>query len=104
MSNRSQVYKYVAMDVENGSMQRGELSAINERNASAQVEQMGFEVLSLKAAPKSILQADISLFEKITPTQIYNFTRQLSVMLKAGVPLVDALDSLHSESAGPLVN
>ncbi len=104
MSNRSQVYKYVAMDVENGSMQRGELSALNERNASAQVEQMGFEVLSLKATPKSILQADISLFEKITPTQIYNFTRQLSVMLKAGVPLVDALDSLHSESAGPLVN
>ena len=104
MSNRSQVYKYVAMDVENGSMQRGELNALNERNASAQVEQMGFEVLSLKAAPKSILQADISLFEKITPTQIYNFTRQLSVMLKAGVPLVDALDSLHSESAGPLVN
>ena len=104
MSNRSQVYKYVAMDVENGSMQRGELNALNERNASAQIEQMGFEVLSLKAAPKSILQADISLFEKITPTQIYNFTRQLSVMLKAGVPLVDALDSLHSESAGPLVN
>ena len=104
MSNRSQIYKYVAMDVENGSMQRGELSAFNERNASAQVEQMGFEVLSLKAAPKSIFQADISLFEKITPTQIYNFTRQLSVMLKAGVPLVDALDSLHSESAGPLVN
>lgn len=104
MSNRSQVYKYVAMDVENGSMQRGELNALNERNASAQVEQMGFEVLSLKAAPKSILQADISFFEKITPTQIYNFTRQLSVMLKAGVPLVDALDSLHSESAGPLVN
>ena len=104
MSNRSKVYKYVAMDVESGSMQRGELSALNERNASAQVEQMGFEVLSLKAAPKSILQADISLFEKITPTQIYNFTRQLSVMLKAGVPLVDALDSLHSESAGPLVN
>ena len=104
MSNRSQIYKYVAMDVENGSMQRGELSALNERNASAQVEQMGFEVLSLKAAPKSIFQADISLFEKITPTQIYNFTRQLSVMLKAGVPLVDALDSLHSESAGPLVN
>lgn len=104
MSNRSQTFKYVAMDVENGSMERGELNAVNERNASAQITQMGFEVLSLKAAPKSILQADVSFFEKITPTQIYNFTRQLSVMLKAGVPLVDALDSLHSESAGPLVN
>ena len=104
MSSRSQIFKYVAMDVENGAMQRGEISAVNERNATAQIEQMGFELLSLKSAPKSILQADISFFEKVTPTQIYNFTRQLSVMLKAGVPLVDALDSLHSESAGPMVN
>ena len=104
MSSRSQIFKYVAMDVENGAMQRGEISAVNERNATAQIEQMGFELLSLKSAPKSILQADISFFEKVTPTQIYNFMRQLSVMLKAGVPLVDALDSLHSESAGPMVN
>lgn len=104
MSSRSKIYKYVAMDVENGAMERGEISAVNERNATAQIEQMGFELLSLKPAPKSILQADISFFEKVTPTQIYNFTRQLSVMLKAGVPLVDALDSLHSESAGPMVN
>jgi type IV pilus assembly protein PilC len=104
MSSKSQVFKYIAMDVEKGSIERGELNAVNERNASAQIEQMGFELLSLKAAPKNILQADMSFFDKVTPTQIYNFTRQLSVMLKAGVPLVDALDSLHSESAGPLVN
>ena len=104
MSSKSQVFKYIAMDVEKGSIERGELNALNERNASAQIEQMGFELLSLKAAPKNIFKADISLFDKVTPTQIYNFTRQLSVMLKAGVPLVDALDSLHSESAGPLVN
>jgi type II secretory pathway component PulF len=104
MSSKSQVFKYIAMDVEKGSIERGELNAVHERNASAQIEQMGFELLSLKAAPKNIFQADMSFFDKVTPTQIYNFTRQLSVMLKAGVPLVDALDSLHSESAGPLVN
>ena len=90
MSSKSQVFKYIAMDVEKGSIERGELNALNERNASAQIEQMGFELLSLKAAPKNIFKADISLFDKVTPTQIYNFTRQLSVMLKAGVPLVDA--------------
>ncbi|MEL1224240.1 MAG: hypothetical protein VW522_08330, partial [Candidatus Neomarinimicrobiota bacterium] len=67
MSSRSKIYKYVAMDVENGAMERGEISAANERNATAQIEQMGFELLSLKPAPKSILQADISFFEKVTP-------------------------------------
>ena len=44
-----------------------------------------------------------SFFEKVPPADIYNFTRQLSVMLKAGVPLVDALDSVHSENANPML-
>ena len=46
----------------------------------------------------------INLFEKVPPQDIYNFTRQLSVMLKAGVPLVDALDSVHSDQTNQLLN
>ena len=92
------------MDLQKGSIEKGEVKAIHERGAIASVEQLGLEALSVREVKKSILQADITLFAKVTPNQIYNFTRQLSVMLKAGVPLVDALDSLHSESAGPMVN
>ena len=47
---------------------------------------------------------EVSLFEKVPPAQIYNFTRQLSVMLKAGVPIVDALDSVHSDQTNALLN
>ena len=80
------------------------MKAIHERGAIASVEQLGLEALSVREVKKSILQADITLFAKVTPNQIYNFTRQLSVMLKAGVPLVDALDSVHSEESNPLLN
>ncbi len=104
MSNSSQTFQYVGLDHETGAINRGELKALNERGAVAQLEQMGMDALSVKLIPKSLLQADITFFEKVTPNQLYNFTRQLSVMLKAGVPLVEALDSLHSESAGPMVN
>ncbi|MFL2997986.1 MAG: type II secretion system F family protein [Candidatus Neomarinimicrobiota bacterium] len=47
---------------------------------------------------------DINFFEKVKPNDIYNFTRQLSVMLKAGVPLIDALDSVHSDQSNPLLS
>tara|TARA_B100000214_G_C23909928_1_gene600789 strand:- start:103 stop:1221 length:1119 start_codon:yes stop_codon:yes gene_type:complete len=65
---------------------------------------MGLEPISVSEKKQSILDMEISLFEKVPPGEIYNFTRQLSVMLKAGVPLVDALDSVHSDEANPLFN
>ncbi|MFL3015088.1 MAG: type II secretion system F family protein [Candidatus Neomarinimicrobiota bacterium] len=104
MSSRSKTFQFIGMDLEKGSIEKGEVKAIHERGAVASVEQLGLEVLSVNEVKKSIFQADITLFTKATPNQVYNFTRQLSVMLKAGVPLVDALDSLHSESSGPMVN
>ena len=42
---------------------------------------------------------------KKTSLQYNNFIRQLSVMLKAGVPLIDALDSVqHSDQSNPLMS
>ena len=90
MSSKSKTFQFIGMDLQKGSIEKGEVKAIHERGAIASVEQLGLEALSVREVKKSILQADITLFAKVTPNQIYNFTRQLSVMLKAGVPLVDA--------------
>ena len=65
---------------------------------------MGLEPISVSEKKQSILDMEITLFEKVPPSEIYNFTRQLSVMLKAGVPLLDALDSVHSDESNPLLN
>ena len=65
---------------------------------------MGLEPISVSEKKESILDMQITFFEKVPPADIYNFTRQLSVMLKAGVPLVDALDSVHSDKTNALLN
>ncbi|MBA65700.1 MAG: hypothetical protein CMG55_07870 [Candidatus Marinimicrobia bacterium] len=96
-------YSYIATNPESGVV-RGELRALNQEGALIQLERMGLEPISVTAKVESILDMQINLFEKVPPGDIYNFTRQLSVMLKAGVPLIDALDSVHSDKTNALLN
>ncbi len=96
-------YSYIATNPESGVV-RGELRALNQDGALIQLERMGLEPISVSAKVESILDMQINLFEKVPPGDIYNFTRQLSVMLKAGVPLIDALDSVHSDKTNALLN
>jgi len=97
------IFSYIATNAESGVV-RGELRAAGEENVLVQLERMGLAPVSVSKKKESILDMNITFFEKVPPTDIYNFTRQLSVMLKAGVPLVDALDSVHSDQTNPLLN
>jgi len=97
------IFSYIATNAESGVI-RGELRAAGEENVLVQLERMGLAPVSVSKKKESILDMNITFFEKVPPTDIYNFTRQLSVMLKAGVPLVDALDSVHSDQTNPLLN
>ena len=97
------IFSYIATNAENGVV-RGELRAIGEDSILVQLERMGLAPVSVSKKKESILDMNLTFFEKVPPADIYNFTRQLSVMLKAGVPLVDALDSVHSDQTNPLLN
>ena len=97
------MFSYIATNPSSGVV-RGELRAIGEDSALLQLERLGLDPISVSEKKESILDLQITFFEKVPPTDIYNFTRQLSVMLKAGVPLVDALDSVHSDQTNPLLN
>tara|TARA_B100000519_G_scaffold197835_1_gene206272 strand:+ start:1440 stop:2687 length:1248 start_codon:yes stop_codon:yes gene_type:complete len=102
-TSRLSLYNYIATNPSSGVV-RGELRAIGQDSVLIQLERMGLEPISVTEKKQSILDMQVTLFEKVPPAQIYNFTRQLSVMLKAGVPIVDALDSVHSEETNPLLN
>jgi type IV pilus assembly protein PilC len=97
------IFSYIATNADSGVI-RGELRAAGEENVLVQLERMGLAPVSVSKKQESILDMNLTFFEKVPPTDIYNFTRQLSVMLKAGVPLVDALDSVHSDQTNPLLN
>ena len=61
------------------------------------------EPISILEKGESLLDRDINVFESVPPMAIYNFTRQLSVMMKAAVPLVDALESMLSPDMSPML-
>ena len=95
-------FSYIATNPSSGVV-RGELRAIGEGSALLQLERLGLDPISVSEKKESILDLEVTFFEKVKPADIYNFTRQLSVMLKAGVPVVDALDSVHSDQTNPLL-
>ena len=103
MANKLLTFSYIATNAET-NLVRGDLKAMNESSALAQINRMGLELISLSSKKESILDMELTFFEKVKPNDIYNFTRQLSVMLKAGVPLIDALDSVHSDQSNPLLS
>lgn len=102
-TDKYSMYSYIATSPSSGVV-RGELRAIGQDSVLLQLERMGLDPISVAEKKESILEMEFDFFEKVKPTDIYNFTRQLSVMLKAGVPLIDALDSVHSDQTNPLLN
>ncbi|MBL7013699.1 MAG: type II secretion system F family protein [Candidatus Marinimicrobia bacterium] len=102
-TNSPQIYTYIAKN-DSDNVVRGELKAINEDSALQQLDRLGLEPVSVNLLKESIWDKDISFFERVPAQAIYTFTRQLSVMLKAGVPLVEALDSMQGESTNPGLN
>ena len=102
MASKTTFFNYIASNETTGIV-KGELRAQGHDAAISQLERMGLKPISVSKKSTSILDTQISFLEKVPPEDIYNFTRQLSVMLKAGVPLVDALDSVYSDKTNPLL-
>ncbi len=98
-----QTYSYIAKN-DSGTVVRGDLKAISEDSALQQLDRRGLDPISVSLVKESLWEKDVTFFERVPAQAIYTFTRQLSVMLKAGVPLVDALDSMKGESTNPGLN
>lgn len=73
---------------------KGELEADDLESATSLLTRQGFKIGKIKAKPK-----ELKLFaEKVTQKDIVVFTRQFSVMINAGLPLVQCLNLLASQS------
>jgi type IV pilus assembly protein PilC len=76
----------------------GEVEAININEAAKLVRSRGYYVISITAkidSPFAILKR---FKERITPADVANFTRQLSTMINAGLPITEALLILRSQA------
>ena len=78
-----------------GKIAKGEIRAIGEASASAQLRRQGITVTKIKKSARkggSVTEKDVTLF-----------TRQLATMLKSGVPLLQAFDIVGKGHDNPAV-
>jgi len=77
-----------------GKVQRGEIRAGGENMVVAQLRRQGYQQISVK-------KVSAKGGRKITDKDITVFTRQLAVMMKAGVPLLQAFDIVGRGHGNP---
>ena len=99
-------YKAIAAD---GSVAEGQLEAGNRPDAFHQMETRGLRPVSLSEKPAASAEKPSGLpvslkfnSQKIPAKAVENFTRLLSSLLAAGVPLSRALVILSTEAASPV--
>jgi type IV pilus assembly protein PilC len=83
-----------------GEVRSGEMEASDAEVVRARLQQMGLQPTKVRKKPKEI-HISIPGLGGVTTKDILVFTRQFSVMIDAGLPLVQALDILGTQSDNP---
>lgn len=94
-------FNFKAKD-KDGKLVKGEVEAANESSAARLVRGKGLLVLSVKQTFESPFTLIKRLRDRITPSDVANFTRQLATMVAAGLPITEALLILKTQSKGSL--
>ncbi len=103
MAEAIKTFTYTAHDIHN-QLTSGEYSSSSETGVVNYLLGLGLKPVAITEKKKSVFDTEITFFDSISPSEVYNYTRQLAVMLKAGVPLIDALQSMESEHNNPALN
>jgi len=84
-----------------GEKRKGEIEAPDQAGALAQVKRLRITDVNIKEKPKDLF-ANITIFKpKVTGKDIVIFTRQLSTMINAGLPLVQGIEILSKQQENP---
>lgn len=97
------VFKYEVIDGL-GNLSRGSIEAENERTAVERLRKMGLLVTDIGEARKSFLDGLFRFRRGIGIGQLGLFTRQLTAMLEAGIPLVRSIFTLSRQTANPTLS
>jgi type IV pilus assembly protein PilC len=94
-------FLYKAKDKQ-GRLVTGEVEAPSVSDAARLVRERKLYVISLKTKIDSPFDIARRLRERITSADVSTFTRQLSTMINAGLPITEALLILRSQSKGSM--
>jgi len=93
-------FEYKALD-KSGGFFKGVLSADNLKQAKQALKNQGFFLQEIKAQKIEIKEKPFFSLKKVKTKELAVFTRLLSSLLKSGVPLVEALDSIADQIPNP---
>ncbi len=83
-----------------GELRAGEMEASDSGAVESRLRQMGIDPIKVRKKPREF-HITIPGMGGVSTKDILVFTRQFSVMIDAGLPLVQALDILGSQSDNP---
>ncbi len=89
------VYTYIAKD-KNGSRINGDIEAQNEKEAAKTLVERGLSPLEIKVKTKG---PAINFGKKIKTKDRVIFSRQLSTLINAGLPLMQSLNTVHDQTS-----
>src|SRR5580704_16287791 len=93
-------FRYSAIDA-SGAQVSGVESAGSSGAAHLALVQRGFQPLEV-TEKKSILKVEITK-KKVSRKEIMHFSRQMGVFMKAGIPIMEALEVIESETTDKLM-
>jgi len=94
-------FTYTALQ-KDGTHTEGALDAENKNHAIEQLKKQGLKPLNVKSKGGSSFFS-VSLGSKVKTKDLVIFTRQLSTLVKAGVPLARSISTLQQQSESPVL-
>ena len=97
------LYTYTAKN-KNGEIISGNLDALSEESAVSILQQAGLVVLKLerKAEEKKYAKS-LSFFERVSLKDLSVYTRQLSILMEAQIPLIESLNALVNQTTNSVL-
>ncbi len=90
-------YRYTARDPSTGQYVKAEVQAEDERSASKLITKEGLVPIDIKLAEKNMGRIG-SRFNRVKVKEKVIFSRQLSTLINAGLPLVQALRTVNQQT------
>ena len=94
-------FKYKAKDV-NGQAITGEVEAVNEEHAAKLIRERDLILITLRPVHDLPFNFGKKVSQRVTSSDVTNFTRQLATMVNAGLPLTESLLILRTQAKGTL--
>jgi len=93
-------FKYTARSA-TGKQSKGSVNAINRIEATNELRKKGLNILSIEEAGKKGGFFSSTPAKKASTEDLVIFTRQLSTMISAGIPLLECLEVLQEQADKP---